>query len=549
MPSRCDRDRADGPLAAASSSNHGRTWRARSTNSATASSSASGGTRHTTSPGTPSGSRLVTRTVRSGADRRSSSASARPRRASARRCRGTAARDARRGARSMPVAAGPAAVGQRAARLAIAASATVPRVLQGGELDPPRAIGEAVEATRRRPGCQSGLAGTARSGEGHQPSPSEELVHRRQLGSAPDEGRQLHGQVVRNWIGRDSHRSLSVPVAGGSALLGRQARRNRPPGRCSDARAGRGLEHRPMAHAERTSPMPPTLTTTALGPLIVSQRNPRYFTHRDDPTGRAVYLTGSHIWNNFQDGMGPGADAPSEPERMDFDEYLRFLTERGHNFIRLWRWEQFKSQAAGGNYHLNMTPQPWARTGPGNAKDGKPKFDLDRFDAAFFARLRERVEQAGEAGIYVGVLLFDGWALHLSPPPDHIEGHPFHAGEQRQWDRARHRSTTCRSCRWIRGSRPSRRRSSRRWSTRSTTCRTCFGRSRTSRPATGSSPTSSPIPGDVEGTGVRRLHAWQYWVIDIGQAPRDVRAAMAPTRSGCRCSSRSPMQTKSTSRC
>ena len=24
-------------------------------------------------------------------------------------------------------------------------------------------------------------------------------------------------------------------------------------------------------------------------------------------------------------------------------------------------------------------------------------------------------------------MLFDGWALHLSPPPDHIEGHPFHA--------------------------------------------------------------------------------------------------------------------------
>ena len=25
-------------------------------------------------------------------------------------------------------------------------------------------------------------------------------------------------------------------------------------------------------------------------------------------------------------------------------------------------------------------------------------------------------------------MLFDGWALHLSPAPDHIEGHPFHAG-------------------------------------------------------------------------------------------------------------------------
>ncbi len=75
-----------------------------------------------------------------------------------------------------------------------------------------------------------------------------------------------------------------------------------------------------------------------------------------------------------------------------------------------------------------MTPQPWARTGPGAAKDGKPRFDLEKPDEAFFRRLRERVTAAGEAGIYVGVMLFDGWALHLSPPPDHIEGHPFHAG-------------------------------------------------------------------------------------------------------------------------
>ena len=104
----------------------------------------------------------------------------------------------------------------------------------------------------------------------------------------------------------------------------------------------------------------------------------------------------------------------------------RFLSERGHNFIRLWRWEQFRSQAAGGNYHLDMSPQPWARTGPGTAGDGKPRFDLDRFDDEFFNRLRERVATAGEAGFYVGVMLFDGWALHLSPPPDHVEGHPWH---------------------------------------------------------------------------------------------------------------------------
>ena len=73
-----------------------------------------------------------------------------------------------------------------------------------------------------------------------------------------------------------------------------------------------------------------------------------------------------------------------------------------------------------------MTPQPWPRTGPGAATDRRLKFDLSRFDQAYFGRLRDRVIAAGNEGIYVAVMLFDGWGLHLSPPPDNVEGHPFH---------------------------------------------------------------------------------------------------------------------------
>ena len=174
-----------------------------------------------------------------------------------------------------------------------------------------------------------------------------------------------------------------------------------------------------MARGER-------LGLSAAGPLVVCTANPRYFAVASDPD-RAVYLTGSHIWNNLHDGMGPGAECAEVPERLDFGEYLDFLAQRGHNFIRLWRWEHFKSHAAGGDFHLCMTPQPWPRTGPGTATDGKPRFNLDTFDETFFQRLRERAVAAGERGMYVAVMLFDGWALHLSPAPDHIEGHPFHA--------------------------------------------------------------------------------------------------------------------------
>jgi len=166
---------------------------------------------------------------------------------------------------------------------------------------------------------------------------------------------------------------------------------------------------------------------TAAGPLTVSEANPRYFTIASGNAAdrKAVYLTGSHIWNNFHDGMGPGSDCAETPEQLDYDAYLEFLKDHGHNFIRLWRWEQFKSQAAGGSYHLCMTPQPWPRSGPGTATDGKPKFDLSKFDKAYFDRLRDRVIAAGKAGIYVAVMLFDGWALHLSPAPYNVEGHPF----------------------------------------------------------------------------------------------------------------------------
>jgi hypothetical protein len=171
------------------------------------------------------------------------------------------------------------------------------------------------------------------------------------------------------------------------------------------------------------------LTGPAAGPLVVSEANPRYFTVAagDAADRRVVYLTGSHANNNFHDGSGPGADCAETPEPNDFRAYLEFLKERGHNFIRLWRWEQFKSQVAGGAFHFCMTPQPWPRTGPGTAKDGKPRFDLSMFDPAYFDRLRDYVVAAGDEGIYVSVMLFEGFGLHLSLSPDNVEGHPFHA--------------------------------------------------------------------------------------------------------------------------
>jgi Family of unknown function (DUF6298) len=163
----------------------------------------------------------------------------------------------------------------------------------------------------------------------------------------------------------------------------------------------------------------------APGPLVVSGGNPRYLSVAGD--GRVVYMTGAHFNSNLQDGLGLGRDCPDAPARFDFEAYLEFLVAHGHNFIRLWRWEQFDGYLPGADVHFCMTPQPWPRTGPGTATDGKPRFDLTQFDPAYFERLRERVAAAGAAGLYASVMLFDGFSMHLTEVPTNITGHPFHA--------------------------------------------------------------------------------------------------------------------------
>lgn len=153
-----------------------------------------------------------------------------------------------------------------------------------------------------------------------------------------------------------------------------------------------------------------------MGPLRICPDNPRYFANG---TGKAVYLTGSHTWSNFKD-MGP----TDPPPAFNFEGYLAFLKAYHHNFIRLWTWELSKY-----SYHGKITyaePFPWPRTGPGTALDGKPKFDLSRFNPDYFDRLRARVEAAGQHGIYVSIMLFEGHGLHDSDAPWCWEGHPFH---------------------------------------------------------------------------------------------------------------------------
>lgn len=141
-------------------------------------------------------------------------------------------------------------------------------------------------------------------------------------------------------------------------------------------------------------------TILPMGPLTVNPVNPRYFS---DGTDRTVYLTGSHTWSNFQ-------KVTTLP--LCYSSYLRFLKKYNHNFFRLWAWEQaaWISTVPG---KIRFKPLPYKRSGKGRALDGKKKFDLNLFDQAYFNRLRSKVVAARNHGIYVAIMLFNGFSIEM----------------------------------------------------------------------------------------------------------------------------------------
>ena len=132
----------------------------------------------------------------------------------------------------------------------------------------------------------------------------------------------------------------------------------------------------------------------AAGPLSVKTTNPRFF----DTQGKSVYLTGSYL-NEYNLLSGS----------WDFASYLDLLQQQNQNFTRVWGWEQspWIYDKIG---QISFASQPYERTGPGLALDGGLKFDLTRFNQAYFDQIRSRVTQAARRGIYVSVMLFEGFS-------------------------------------------------------------------------------------------------------------------------------------------
>ncbi|MHC4567092.1 MAG: right-handed parallel beta-helix repeat-containing protein [Planctomycetota bacterium] len=133
------------------------------------------------------------------------------------------------------------------------------------------------------------------------------------------------------------------------------------------------------------------------GPLRLHPDNPHYFQFREEP---AVLITsGEHY----------GAVI-----NLDFDyiAYLEELARHDFNHTRLFTGTYREIPGSFGIQGNTLAPAskryaaPWARSNTPGYFDGGNKFDLTRWDEAYFKRLKDFVGQAAKRGIVVEVTLF-----------------------------------------------------------------------------------------------------------------------------------------------
>ena len=147
--------------------------------------------------------------------------------------------------------------------------------------------------------------------------------------------------------------------------------------------------------------------------------NPHYFQFRGRPT--LLVTSGEHY------------GAVLNPD-FDYRTYLQTLARDGLNLTRVFTGSYFEPQGAFGIRKNTLAPDgaraltPWARSATPGFPAGGNRFDLDRWDDAYFRRLRDFVRLAGEHGVVVEVTLFSSiygdaqWAINPLNPAGNVNG-------------------------------------------------------------------------------------------------------------------------------
>lgn len=151
-------------------------------------------------------------------------------------------------------------------------------------------------------------------------------------------------------------------------------------------------------------------SVTAAAPLALHPDNPHYFLWRGRPT--LLVTSGEHY----------GAVLNQD---FDFRRYLDTLAKDGLNLTRTFSSAYCEAPGAFSIASNTLAPAtgrlicPWARSDQPGYRNGGNKFDLNRWDDAYFKRLKAFVIHASRRGVVVELNLFcpfyEDSMWHLSP--------------------------------------------------------------------------------------------------------------------------------------
>ena len=147
--------------------------------------------------------------------------------------------------------------------------------------------------------------------------------------------------------------------------------------------------------------------------------NPRCFLFR----GRPAALVGST--EHYGAVLNPD---------FEWRRYLDTIAADGLDLVRIFSGAYFEKSGDFGIRDNTLAPAPgralvpWARSATAGARGGGNTWDLDRWDPAYFERLRRFVEEASRRGIVVEVVFFSanyaGWGLSPLHADNNVNGLP-----------------------------------------------------------------------------------------------------------------------------
>ena len=146
-------------------------------------------------------------------------------------------------------------------------------------------------------------------------------------------------------------------------------------------------------------------------PIALNPENPHYFIYKNAPT--ILITSGEHY------GAVMNLD-------FDFEKYLATLQKDSLNLTRLFTGAAYVEPAGAFNIEKNtLAPLPlkficpWARSNEAGYANGGNKFDLTKWDTAYFSRLKKFMQVAREKNIIIELTLFcpfyDSTQWRLSP--------------------------------------------------------------------------------------------------------------------------------------